>query len=75
MGLFSFLFGKKKKDDALAPDQEREQQQQQSAVDQDDQSIVDNIVAEEHEADRFAPQEDNESVFADQAQGRYDVLA
>ena len=69
MGLFSFLFGKKKKDDALAPDQEREQQQQQSAVDQDDQSIVDNIVAEEHEADRFAPQEDNESVFADQAQG------
>ena len=69
MGLFSFLFGKKKKDDALAPDQEREQQQQQSSVDQDDQSIVDNIVAEEHEADRFAPQEDNESVFADQAQG------
>ena len=69
MGLFSFLFGKKKKDDALAPDQEREQQQQQSAVDQDDQSIVDNIVAEEHEADRFAPQEDNESVFADQDQG------
>lgn len=69
MGLFSFLFGKKKKDDALAPDQEREQQQQQSAVDQDDQSIVDNIVAEEHESDRFGPQEDNESVFADQAQG------
>ena len=68
MGLFSFLFGKKKKDDALAPDQEREQQQQQSAVDQDDQSIVDNIVAEEHEAERFAPQEDNVSVFADQDQ-------
>lgn len=68
MGIFSFLFGKKKKDDALAPEQELKQQELPASSDQDDQSIVDNIVAQERAEERFTAQEDNESVFAEQEQ-------
>lgn len=74
MGLISFLFGKKKDDDELAKKQKQVNESTSSAVpteqephDQDDQSIVDNILAEEErESLRTAAQEDNESVFGAQ---------
>lgn len=67
MGIFSFLFGKKKTDDALKEEQKPKPQEQVTS-EQDDQSIVDNIVAQEQAEERFSTQEDNESVFAEQEQ-------
>ena len=63
MGFFSFLFGKKKQDSSK-PEQQ-EQAKSKLPADQDDQSIVDNIEAEEQEHNTSTPA-DNEAVFTEQ---------